>query len=164
MRAEKPINSSNRPLHYIGHDLRGHTGYPDGDGDSETRPTAWRLTRLLGGSIRHTFKTDALTSQVAEAVSFIPPANTWQGYRAAFVVRECQVHTLLATCFLETPSMLGTVWTCRQIHHVHGIGTRTVSATKTWPCIWPALEELSGLSWVRLVWKSPDNHIGKCKV
>ena len=62
LRAEKPINSSNRRLHYIGHHLRGHTGYPDGDGDSETRPTAWRLTR------------------------------------------ECQVYTLLATCFLETPS------------------------------------------------------------
>jgi hypothetical protein len=26
------------------------------------------------------------------------------------------------------------------------------------------IKELSGLSWVRLVWKSPDNHIGKCKV
>lgn len=29
---------------------------------------------------------------------------TYHGYRAAFVVRACQVHTLLATCFLETPS------------------------------------------------------------
>jgi hypothetical protein len=36
-------------------------------------------------------------------------------------------------------------------------------AIRAWPSVWPAEEGLSGLSWVRLAWKSPDDHIGSCK-
>jgi hypothetical protein len=55
--------------------LRGHAGYPDGDGDGDSAHCL-TLTRLCIGKQAY-FKADALTSQVTEAVFFVPPANTW---------------------------------------------------------------------------------------
>jgi hypothetical protein len=91
----------------------------------------------------------------AELLLLIPRLRSQQHVsccRAAFLVdaKYPQVPTLLAMTLGDSTVALN-IWT---LLRAHDICTRMASATKTWLCIWPALEELSGLSWALLVSKT----------
>jgi hypothetical protein len=181
------LSTSTCQLHHMKHLLRGHMGNPSGDGDGDgdghsgSRPPVFgQLHTTLHGLNTSTEPSYFLGQRIAKdtdrSVSLLPSTHS--------VLLETQLRMSYprlscGSCNLSFASAKCTHYSRRVSWRLHrGAGHLTEFATdppfpwdlyengimiRTWPCVWPVQEGLSGLSWVRLAWKSPDDHIGSCK-